>query len=286
MPLFLVFMPIRLELNEYAEYDDKAIGLQVATISENRHSFVTQALRIHPEYRGKRLSYLLTDAVTASVRSKFPQISRKNNVCKKKGASFAVCIKKGSTPIMKQKVHEIQKIPTDVLRGKRSELCNSGLVSLDTEHALELYKSKKLLDLIGSHGFIVVDKGFPHKLPEDSHLVINEVDQVYIDVSLQDFQQGQFPKSFSQGVMSKRVAKEFWICQIYTNDARLFKKHFLRQLSAAVQCAEAQEFIFRLFLSGSSKLDGSKLVKDELCNLKLNCEMSSDVRVLLEYVFY
>ncbi|XP_020907584.1 uncharacterized protein LOC110245602 [Exaiptasia diaphana] len=267
-----------------AEYEGEVIGLQVATIAEDQQSFVTQALRIHPKYRGKKLSYQLTEAVITSIRKSLPQVLKNRSVCSKNSPAFLMFRNKGFKPIMEQRVHALQRLPSDVLTQKCPELCDSELVPLGTKDALELYKSEKLLNIIGSHSVVLVDNVFPHKLPEDAHIVAKKVENtVFVDVSLQEFRNGKFPKSFSQGVLSKRVATDIWICQIYTDDTELYKKHFLRQLNAAAQRIQRKEFIFRFFQSSCSQFDGCKLVKDEISRLKLNCEVESEVRVLLEY---
>ncbi|KXJ30046.1 Histidine N-acetyltransferase [Exaiptasia diaphana] len=78
-----------------AEYQGEVIGLQVATVAIDQESFVTQSLRIHPKYRGKKLSYQLTDAVTREMCTRFPQTSKHVLTCMKSSAAFKMYTNKG-----------------------------------------------------------------------------------------------------------------------------------------------------------------------------------------------
>ncbi|KXJ28663.1 Histidine N-acetyltransferase [Exaiptasia diaphana] len=184
-----------------AEYEGEVIGLQVATIAENEQSFVTQALRIHPKYRGRRLSYQINDAVLASVRNKFPQVTRNMIVCLKYSAAFVMFRNKHFKPIIELKIHSIRNIPSDVLAQMCPEF-DYGLSILDKKNALEFYRNKKLSNLIGPHSVVMAGKSFPHKVPDDAHLVASKVEKLFVDVSLQEFLQGKFPKSFTQELLA------------------------------------------------------------------------------------
>lgn len=271
-----------------AEYEGEVIGMQVATLKTDQKSFVTQSLRIHPKYRGRKLSYQLTDAVAMEMCTRFPKIS---NIltCLKPSAAFKMYDNKGYKTVKEFPhyiIHNIKSSDAIFILQESQKWCDLSLVSICKDIA-EFLQDKKVLELVGSRSVVLGQYGIPWMLPEEADLLAEEISRNGKFFASQSVD-GCFPSSFSYGLYSRRVEIDFWQSYIYANDVDEFKKHFLNNLKAAVshpsQDGRHLCFICYELQRSNIGIDGYNVILNELSRLQVDLKITSECEVVMTVV--
>ena len=231
-----------------AELDSKLIGLRALHIVDDGKTFISQGLRIHPNFRGKGLSSHLINSVHEYIRQNYPNVDRERFTTKSDNVErLAIQKKYGDGMIHKQ---DILAFHVD-----KDFLCP---VTFEDVSGIKLKHYNKA-DL----GEVILDKAVANILFKQGVHIIDwepfDADQANLedlvedsDFMLADRSAGEYihcripPKSFSHGRASPRVEHVHWVVSLYADDPYLYKAHIFEQLKKSCESIKG-EFIFSTF---------------------------------------
>lgn len=243
-----------------AQVGRKVVGLRAVHIVDEGTTFISQALRIHPEFRGKSLSSRLIDAVHEYVRLNYPTVSRERFTTKSDNIQrLAIQKKYGDRAVfeqgilafyVKKKKEIFSEIAAQVRPCTKKEFNDVILVE---PAANVLFPGRTL----------VIDWEPFEAISSNADFLFTDADQLFVDGIANGYSNTQCPKSLSHGRPSPRVEHNHWVCTIYTDDPVLFRAHALEQLRVAHQCMP-EEFIFSTFQRSSLNSCGRKFLGETL----------------------
>ena len=240
-----------------AEVGGKAVGLRAIHIVDGGQTMISQALRIHPDFRGKALSSRLIDAVHEYVRLNHPSVCRERFTTKSDNVQrLAIQKKYGDKSILEQGI-----LAFFVKAKDRMFSSEAGMIvgPCSKRRACELVLSVVAVNVLFPGKTLVIDW-------EPYEADASNVDDLFADgdaMFTDSESSARLPKSFSHGRPSPRAEHQHWVCTIYTDDPVLFRAHAARQLRAARETM-AGDFIFSTFQNPNLNSDGREFLNQTL----------------------
>ena len=231
-----------------AQLEEKLVGLNSFSIISGGTTCVAQALRIHPNYRRKRLASYLRKAIHDYIRRNYPSVKQglytttSSNTARLamqkscgdqlvlKYASFAVLVNKG---VKAEVFNEISRnLAVELKPCTRQDFHD---VLLEKPRASRLFPG----------GCVSISWQPFEAIQSNIDYIFKDGDHVFVDWSGDGSQGERFPKAMSHGRLSKRVKCLFWLTTICTDDPVLLQANVLHQLKNACEVVEG-DFMFYL----------------------------------------
>ena len=223
--------------------DGKAVGLQVMHIVDKGETAIAQALRVHLNYRRQGIGKRLIEESRNYVKGNFPGIKFERYSVNSQSKARLEIQKKSNDVIFHTAV-----FLACVVNGNASKL-NSRFASYFSDQSADLkYLNKLEFERVLSQGKI------DHILFEDKYIVhwqpfkalvsniqnglFKDGDSVYASYSGESIES----LSHARWCPIEKCPQLFTVC--YTQDMKLLKAHFLKQLENAILHHRGETFIF------------------------------------------
>jgi len=253
-----------------AECLEKVVGLRAINIVDNGQTFISQGLRIHPDYRGQGLSSRLISAVHDYIRNFLPTVCRERFTTKSDNIErLAIQKKHGDRAVLDQDILAFyvnkDEVPHDVLEEELLELAIK-LHPYSKDDAAEVVFSEEVSNVLFQERTLIIDWEPFEALQTNIDNVFQEFDCLFADRSTVEYNRGDLLKSFSHGRRSPRTDCIHWVSTIYTDDPLLYHAHLIQQLKCAINTINGP-FIFSPFQSSSLTSKGQEVLQ-EILHLK------------------
>lgn len=248
------------------ELEGKIIGLQMIQIIDGGNTAILQAFRIHPMYRGRGYSYLLTSATLKQVQRKHLHLSKVRFTTEhsnKRMQAFATRLGYDKIMEMNFVMIKIKQSSFKIFTEKNSQL--KELQELNKDVVVVLMLSGRNLGTVISNKMIIVD-WIPYQVIQSNmDLIFKEGDIILSDASEEEIKRGQMPNSFSHGRIIHAADMQVWHCTIYAEEYSSFKAHFMQQMILS-----ARKLLFpihfEVFFHQTQSIDKMKIIQEEFGN--------------------
>lgn len=234
--------------------EQRLVGLQACFIVDDGRTFIRQAMRIVPEFRGNGLSRELSEAMDAYVRCNFPNVCRlrfTNYLYREFSTPTRMVLELGS---IAYKIETENNRPLKVPSGNSMEI-----VSCSKEYFSDVILSRPFSHKLFPHDILLVDWCPYQALTSNIDYILQERDFLLVDKCADD----GIPRSFSFGRLSTKVAVVEWIVAVYTDDPGLFEAHIMHQCKHACDIIKGG-FSFVSFQDKGFRGLGQKLLGERL----------------------
>ncbi|EDO48972.1 predicted protein [Nematostella vectensis] len=231
-----------------AEVGGKLVGLRAINIIDDGKTFISQGLRIHPDFRGLGLSSRLIAEVHDYIRKKYPSVVRERFTTKSDNIErLAIQKKQGDRAVLDQDILAYH-IPKNFLGNisEHSTVQSSIKLHPYSKQDTEVILRESVANTLFQDNTLIIDWEPFEALRSNIDCIFQEWDCLFADRSASECRDGKWPKSFSHGRRSERVDCVHWVATIYTDDPVLFTAHVLRQLKAACGITR-DKFVFSTF---------------------------------------
>lgn len=250
-----------------AEYQEKVVGLRAINIVDDGKTFISQGLRIHPDYRGHGLSSRIISAVHEYIRNHYPSVSRERFTTKSDNIErLAIQKKYGDKAVLDQDILAFHvnkdEIPPEIVDKELMEIAVQ-LHPYTKNDASEIIFTEEVSNVLFQERTLIIDWEPYEALRTNIDYVFQEIDCLFADRSPADYNRGELPKSFSHGRRSPRTDCIHWVATIYTDDPLLYHAHLIKQFQCAINSINGP-FIFSPFQSASLTTKGQEVLQDDL----------------------
>ena len=233
-----------------AQFEGKVVGLCSTSIISGGTTCSSQGMRIHPNYRGKRLGSYLEKAMQDYFRRNYPSVRHELYTTRHNhNVVFAMHKGRGDRLVLEQAVlnFHVNK------GGVKAEVLDaiSGNLAVELKPCTREEFHDVLLEKPGAGslfpgGFVSIIAGQPFEaIRSNIDYIFKEGDHVLVDGSADGSQGKRFPKAVSHGRLSKRVKHLAWSTTIWTDDPILLQANAMHQLKNACEVLE-EDFVFHL----------------------------------------
>lgn len=251
-----------------AEFDGKVVGLRAINIVDNGKTFISQGLRIHPDFRGQGLSSRLIDAVHDFIRTHYPNVFRERFTTKSDNIErLAIQKKNGDRAVLDQDIlafhADKDEVSPELLEELRMEIAAIRLYPYTKSDISDIIFTDEVANVLFQERTLIIDWEPYEALRTNIDYVFQETDSQFADRSPADYSRGELPKSFSHGRRSPRTDCMHWVTTIYTDDPLLYQAHLLKQFKCAISSIKGP-FIFSPFQQSSLTNTGREVLDEKL----------------------
>ena len=232
-----------------AELEEKLVGLRSVSIISGGTTCTAQALRIHPNYRGKHLGSYLEKATQDYIRHNYPSVRQLlYTTLSSNTAVLAMQKSRGDRLVLKYASLGVLVNQGGVKAEVLDEI--SGNLSVELKPCTrqefhDILLEKPRASRLFPRGFVTINWQPFEAIRSNIDYIFKEGDHVLVDWSGDGSQGKRFPKAVSHGRLSKRVKCLFWMTTICTDDPVLLQANVLHQLKTACEVVEG-DFMFYL----------------------------------------
>ncbi|XP_031552850.1 histidine N-acetyltransferase-like [Actinia tenebrosa] len=250
-----------------AELGGRVVGLRAVNIVDQGKTFISQGLRIHPDFRGQGLSSRLISSVHEYIRLHHPSVKRERFTTKSDNIErLAIQKKHGDRAVLDQDILAFYvnqgEISPEVMNKVSSE-ASIKLHPYNKNQVSEVLFSEGVSNILFQESCLIIDWEPFEALRSNIDYIFQDRDYQFADRSAADVSRGELPKSFSHGRISPRTDCVHWVTTIYTDDPILYRAHVLQQLKCALEQVHGS-FIFSPFHVPSLSNEGRQILKEDL----------------------
>ncbi|KAK3728393.1 hypothetical protein QZH41_005983 [Actinostola sp. cb2023] len=251
-----------------AELAEKVVGLRAVNIVDDGKTFISQGLRIHPDYRGQGLSSRLITSVHEYIREHYPSVSRERFTTKSDNIErLAIQKKYGDRAVLDQDILAFYVDKDEVSPETLDKVSIDKSIRLhpySKSDASEIIFCEEVSNVLFQERTLIIDWEPFEALRSNIDYIFLDMDCLFADRSPADYKlRGELPKSFSHGRRSPRTDCTHWVTTIYTDDPLLYHTHLIQQLKCAINAIKGP-FIFSPFQMPSLTIEGRRILNDEL----------------------
>ena len=235
-----------------AQLDGKLVGLCSTSIISGGTTCTSQALRIHPNYRRKRLGSYLEKAMHDYIRRNYPSVRHELYATRHThNVVFAMRKGRGDRVVLEQACLNFHFKKGSVKAEKLAEISVNLAVELKPctrQEFHDILLEKPRASSLFPGGFVTI-LGQPFEaIRSNIDYIFKEGDHVLVDQSADGSQGKHFAKAVSHGRLSKRV--KYLICSttICTDDPTLLQANVVHQLKNACEVLE-EDFVFQVIVA-------------------------------------
>ena len=237
-----------------AQLEEKLVGLSSISIISGGTTCTCQALRIHPNYRGKRLGSYLEKAIYNYMRCNYPSVRQELYATTDDNTVRLAMQKSRGDRLVLEQVFVAFHVPkggvkADVLDEISRNLAVDLKPYLRQEFHDVFLMEKPRASSLFPRGFVTI-LGQPFEaIRSNIDYIFKEGDHVLVDQSADGSQGKRFPKAVSHGRLSKRVKCLIWSTTICTDGPVLLQANYVvHQLKNACEVLE-EDFVFQLIVA-------------------------------------
>ena len=227
-----------------AELEEKLVGLYSTSIISGGTTCTSQAIRIHPKYRGKRLGSYVVKSMHNYIRLNFPSV-RHGLYATTHDSSAIFAMRKGHGDRL---VLEQATLSFHVKKGSVKEVLDEISRTLAVE--LKPCTRQEFHDVLPEkpRAGSLLPGGLVTIVWQPFEFIRSNIDCIFKDSDhvLVDRSGGEgFPKGVSHGRLMELVNGSFWSTTICTDDPVLLQANAIHQLKIACEVVE-EDFVFYL----------------------------------------
>ena len=232
-----------------AQFEEKLVGLNSISIISGGTTCVGQALRIHPNYRGKRLASYLKNAIGDYMRCNYPSVRHElYTIGDDNTVRLAMQKSRGDRLVLEQAILAFHVNKGGAKAEVLDAICRNLAVELRPCRKQEFHDvllEKPRAGSLFSGDFLTINLQPFEAIRSNIDYIFKEGDHVLVDQSADGSQGKRFPKAVSHGRLSKLVKYLMWSTTICTDDPALLQANVVHQLKNACEVFE-EDFVFQL----------------------------------------
>ena len=232
-----------------AQLEGKLVGLSSIHIISGGKTCVTQQLRIHPNYRSKRLGSYLEKAMYDYMRRNYPSVKHAlYTTMSYNTARLAMQKSRGDRLVLEQAILAFHVKKGGVKAEVLDEISRNLAVELKSctrQEFLDVLLEKPRAGSVFPEGFVPIIWQPFEAIRSNIDYIFKEGDHVLVDLSSDGSQGKRFPKAVSHGRLIELMSGLTWFSTICTDDPVLLQANAVHQLKNACEVVE-EDFLFHL----------------------------------------
>ena len=248
-----------------AYYGDKLAGLVACSIVDEGRTAIRRAGRTLAEFRGQGVHKQLSQAMNEFIRRQYPSVCRVRFISLQ---SLPAVTKLVQLDMLKSYVKK-----KNLRSHQFSTTSNSILIEPCTkEYLCDVIFSSPVSQKLFSDGFVSPELFLVEPKRANIDYMQQECD---LHFAIEKCSDGDFTRSVSFGVLSRRVMCMVWFVTVYTSDPVVYEAHLLYQFKRACEVID-DDFVFRS-VQGKILTNHGRRVLQERLQVQIDEEMLLEV---------